>query len=738
MQNANAQMLNSKFVANPNGSEREGPRTLRFGLFDLDLRAGELRRKGARVKLQEQPFQILAHLLEKPGEVVTREELRQRLWPADTFVDFDHSLNAAIRRLRDALGDSAENPTFVETVARRGYRFLAPVTPMPANGNGADLKPVEVAASGSSRSFPRGWLFVAAGGAIVLVFLAFRFGILLGHVFPSSPARVLQLTANPADDRVRAAAISPDGKYLAFSDETGFYLRQIETGETHPVAMPEGRIAWSISWFPDGSHMVIGLGTNGWQTSLWEASALGGNAHKLADEARSPAASPDGREVAFIAGGHFHQQIWLMSLDGDQPRKLAGEEGDFFGSLAWSPDGSKLAFTRGKDSYGYGVNAEIGMLDVHQQPTAQLLTKAVVAGLGGPLAWTSDEHLLYAVAEPPPRTPESNLWSVRVGARGKLFGPPMRLTSDAGEVFSINVTADGKRVSYLKGILEPDVYVAKLDHLSLIGEPQRLTLDDRKDMPYDWTPDGKEVIFTSDRGGELNIYKQAVDQTIADQVVRSAHPLVESRLSPDGNQILYIEYPKWGETSPSSPLMRVPLAGGTPKKILEDNWISNHQCARAPAATCVYSVVKDRTLTFFTFDPFQGKQSQIFQIKDDLPQTYNWSLSPDGTTLAVTKGKGETSTRIRLVSLNGSDERWLETQTPTASLDWAADSRSLWAASVGDEENELLNIDLQGHARAVWHPGKKSVGWAIPSRDGKSLALYVGSTSANAWMMERP
>ena len=104
-----------------------GNRIIQFGLFEVDRRAGELRRSGTRVKLQEQPFQILSLLLERPGEVVTREELQGRLWPADTFVDFDHSLNAAVRRLRDALGDSAENPRFVETVARRGYRFLAPV-----------------------------------------------------------------------------------------------------------------------------------------------------------------------------------------------------------------------------------------------------------------------------------------------------------------------------------------------------------------------------------------------------------------------------------------------------------------------------------------------------------------------------------------------------------------------------------------------------------------------------------
>ncbi len=103
------------------------PQVLRFGVFEIDVRAGELRKNGVRLKLQEQPFQVLCVLAEHTGDVVTREELRNRLWPADTFVDFDHSVNAAIRRVRDALGDSAENPYFVETVARRGYRFIAPV-----------------------------------------------------------------------------------------------------------------------------------------------------------------------------------------------------------------------------------------------------------------------------------------------------------------------------------------------------------------------------------------------------------------------------------------------------------------------------------------------------------------------------------------------------------------------------------------------------------------------------------
>src|SRR5713226_7093197 len=100
---------------------------LRFGTFEVNPRSGELRKGGVRIKLHGQPFEVLTMLLERPGEVVTREELQQRLWPTDTFVDFDHGVNTAINRLREALGDSADNPRFVETLPRRGYRFIVPI-----------------------------------------------------------------------------------------------------------------------------------------------------------------------------------------------------------------------------------------------------------------------------------------------------------------------------------------------------------------------------------------------------------------------------------------------------------------------------------------------------------------------------------------------------------------------------------------------------------------------------------
>src|SRR5579863_4964433 len=114
---------------------------IRFGIFEVDLQAGELRRRGLKVQLQQQPFQILAMLLECPGAVITREELQKRLWPTDTFVDFDRGLNRATNRLLESLGDEADSPRFIETLPRRGYRFIAPVAKWDESGHVAELVP---------------------------------------------------------------------------------------------------------------------------------------------------------------------------------------------------------------------------------------------------------------------------------------------------------------------------------------------------------------------------------------------------------------------------------------------------------------------------------------------------------------------------------------------------------------------------------------------------------------------
>ena len=184
--------------------EASPPVRLRFGVFELDLRAGELRKQGVRLRLQQQPFQVLALLLERPGETVTREELRNRLWTADTFVDFDHGVNKAVNRIREVLGDSATSPRFVETIARRGYRFLADVTVVEGTPlvrpetNPADLIPVKhelvtpaSLAPPAARRLPRWHLRTLTGGALAVASIGVVIWLLQSRAPQPAPIRSL-------------------------------------------------------------------------------------------------------------------------------------------------------------------------------------------------------------------------------------------------------------------------------------------------------------------------------------------------------------------------------------------------------------------------------------------------------------------------------------------------------------------------------------------------------------------
>ncbi len=262
-------MLNFGHVEAPL-SGTSSPRIVRFSTFEVNLHTGEQRQRGQRVKLQEQPLQVLAALLERPGQMVSREELRSRLWSADTFVDFDHSLNAAIKRLREALGESAETPIFIETLARRGYRFIGNVEiPAAALVDLNGLKPetdtgripTKVAPTSASGPWPWKWQFVGVVLAIVVVAgMAARwfFWRQASRSKLSQASVTLQrLTTNAVENWIITSAISPDGKYLAYSDKTGAYLRLLSTGELHPL-LPKVSDVTFLGWFPfpDSSQLL--------------------------------------------------------------------------------------------------------------------------------------------------------------------------------------------------------------------------------------------------------------------------------------------------------------------------------------------------------------------------------------------------------------------------------------------------------------------------------------------------
>ena len=212
----------SKSTPSPPGMIR-GPssdpsgRLIRFGEFEVDLAAGELRKNGAKIKLQDQPFRVLTALLARPGEVVTREELRAELWPDDTYVDFDRSLNTAVNKLREALGDSANRPKLIETLPRRGYRFVGqvdgtPVSAIDPRAATAQTETSKEAALVRARQELKLALIpcTVLGLVLVAIFVA-GFGLRTG----SEPAQPLKFVLAPGED-VHDPVISPDGRHVAY------------------------------------------------------------------------------------------------------------------------------------------------------------------------------------------------------------------------------------------------------------------------------------------------------------------------------------------------------------------------------------------------------------------------------------------------------------------------------------------------------------------------------------------
>jgi DNA-binding winged helix-turn-helix (wHTH) protein len=253
----------------------------RFGPFTFDVRTGELLKGGTRIKVPDQSIEILRTLLERPGALITREELRQRLWPDNTFVDFEHGLNAAVRRLRDALGDSADAPRYIETLPRRGYRFIEGVVATPADAGSPTAirdaaEPVEAAKSKPIPAIRRrerlAWAAVAVLGVGVI---ALVLALVLRQPSVETPADPVRFAIALPEDvtvpRGSSFAVSPDGRHLAFvasvKGMTALWLKPMSNampvrldgtdGATHPFWSPDGR---TVGFFAGKRLKTIGIG----------------------------------------------------------------------------------------------------------------------------------------------------------------------------------------------------------------------------------------------------------------------------------------------------------------------------------------------------------------------------------------------------------------------------------------------------------------------------------------------
>src|SRR6201993_2155660 len=309
------------------------PRAWRFGVFELDASTGELRRNGTVVRLREQPARILLLLLENAGQMVTREQLRQHLWPSATFVDFEHGLNTAVMKLREALGDSADKPLYIETVPKRGYRFIAPVSrekdqtlqpestsASPTAASVVDdanrMPPQHQNASIVMHSFPKAHTrlrFAILGGCCACALLAGVGWFGYKKWRPHVPTPVLRaLTRFTFDEGLQTGATwSPDGRYIAYSsDRDGkfdIWVQQISGGDPIQITRGPGH-HWQPDWSPDGKY--IAYRSEEGDGGIYIAPALGGAGleRKIAPFGYYPHWSPDSQQILFqkVMGYHFY------------------------------------------------------------------------------------------------------------------------------------------------------------------------------------------------------------------------------------------------------------------------------------------------------------------------------------------------------------------------------------------------------------------------------------------------
>jgi len=537
---------------------------LSFGLYEIDVQTGELWKAGFRIKLQGQPFKVLTILLEKPGQVVTREELQTRLWGKDTVVDFDHSLGTAINKIREALGDSAENPRFIETLARRGYRFIAPVgiiepagplesptspsADIPANGHTATrlsvaprVLPANGAATAETTLAATTPLSVAPAARAprisrlllwsLTAITLFAAGV-LGYYLASfrtvtTPPHIVQITHNghlapSVDTMENLAAAATDGVRLYASTIDGGHsilsAISISGGFVDPINIPSEVASPALGDIsPDGSRLLLRdhLSPESEQP-LWVVPTVGGSALRVGDVLAHDATwMPDGDGILYANGN----DLFLTHLSRQQPSHYAALPGRAFW-LRWEPNGKLLRFTILDP-----ISHTLSLWQI--TPSADRTPHRILADFNQPAGeccgvWTANGRAFVFQSS---KGGNNDLWMLS----GLSTSNPTRLTDGPLQFESPVAARSGNRIFFMGADDR-----SELESLSPTGQlvPVKGFLSNARRVDY--TRDGKWVVWT-DTGGQL--WRARSDGTEKLQVTPDTLTPFLARWSPDGSRI---------------------------------------------------------------------------------------------------------------------------------------------------------------------------------------------------------
>jgi Tol biopolymer transport system component/DNA-binding winged helix-turn-helix (wHTH) protein len=533
---------------------------LSFGPFKADLQTQELKNQGVLLRLPRQSFQILGILLQRPGQLVSREELQQALWPADTFVDFEKGLNAAVNRLREALGDSAENPRYVETLPRRGYRLIAAV----AGGPSVDQPPAEVPPASVHARRPLHFVLVTLGALIITIGAVAGWRTFFGSL---SAPKVLRFTKLTDDGQVKSGPMATDGSRIFFNEvlpgpHNLVVQVSIRGGEAVPMPV-QLKQPTVLDVSSDGTELLMANdGESGF--TLWVQSVAGGSPRRvgmaLAHDARF------GVDATSVIYGNNHD-VYSLSRDGSSPRKLLTVDNNVAFAFQYSPDGRRIRFSV--------FDVQIDSMSILQALADGTEFHKVFGGCCG--RWTSDGRYfifqtrrnarldLWALPEekrfhwrkreekptqltagplnfeyPLPSKDDKQIFAigtshraevVRYDSRGGKFLPYLSGVSAEGLAFS----RDGQSVAYTS-FPDATLWRSKVDGT----ERRQLTFPPLRVFLPRWSPDGKQIAFNADLPEVArNVYVVSSEGGTPQRILPSEQSQADVNWSPDGNSLVF-------------------------------------------------------------------------------------------------------------------------------------------------------------------------------------------------------
>jgi eukaryotic-like serine/threonine-protein kinase len=605
---------------------------------------------------------------------------------------------------------------------------------------------------------------VLAVAALTLVAVAAVGWHLKGNHRATTQPTEREITASPPEDWVTAAAISPDGKYMAYDDQTALYLRSIDSGESHAVSLPAGFHEWltGLEWFPDGGKLLAeAIRADG--SDLWVIPTAAATVpHLLYRHASDPAISPDGQSIAFTRAdfnaGQVAQEMLVGGASGEAPRTLVTGGADTLVSPVWSPDGRWVAYARFWRTAQGAYISNIELRPGRGGPAQTLVSESSLPKsssicdtptTGGCLSWSPDWRLVFRAhqaAQEVSGQQRYSLWAIPVTpGRAVAPGRPEQLTpwADYAPV-SPSVTADGKRLAFLRTRVWSDVYLGQLaPGGASMKAPHRLTLDNRGSDPNSWTQDSEAVIFQSNRSGRSEIFRQGVKENVPEVIVQGAGDQHDAVLSPDGAWLLYVESnPAVVGTPAPERLVRRSVAGGSSERVLQEpegtSW--EYRCPQSLGSSCVLSQREGSDVVFYSLDPVGGKGGQLGRLEAAQSGFTGWNISPDGSRLAVVRGEDKYNGQIELLTVT--DRAWHELHVDPAwghlqSIAWAADGRGFFVTSWLPDSFNLLQVSVAGRVKPLLRNAHRQ--WVhnpLPSPDGKYLAFGAETWDSNVWLLE--